>query len=150
LATVYSAHVECRRDLPLLELGATFQDARDDGMPVRDLQEVVDDVAMVTFQSTALYTVGYEGRTAGELVTLLSQAAVDVLVDVRLTPLSRKPGLSKRRLAAALAAAGVDYLHLPALGNPRDNRDAFRQRDPASRARFRALLRCWCWLPRKK
>jgi uncharacterized protein (DUF488 family) len=88
----------------------------------------------------ALVTVGYEGRSAEDLVIALAEAGVDVLVDVRLTPLSRKPGLSKRQLAGALAAAGVEYLHLPALGNPRDNREAFRQGDPHSRARFRALL----------
>ncbi len=96
---------------------------------------------MRSLQEMVLLTVGYEGRTAGELVAVLADADVDVLVDVRLTPLSRKPGLSKRQLANALAAAGVDYLHLPALGNPRDNREAFRQGDPRSRARFRASLR---------
>jgi Protein of unknown function, DUF488 len=59
---------------------------------------------------------------------------------VRLTPVSRKPGLSKLRLADALAAVGIEYLHLPALGNPLDNRDAFRQGDPRSQARFQGLL----------
>ena len=72
-------------------------------------------------------TVGYERRTVDELITALTEAAVEVLVDVRLTPLSRKPGLSKKRLAVLLQAAGIDYLHLPHLGNPRDNRDAFRR-----------------------
>lgn len=48
--------------------------------------------------------------------------------------------MSKRRLAAALAAAGIGYVHLPALGNPRDNREPFRKGDPASREHFRALL----------
>jgi uncharacterized protein (DUF488 family) len=96
---------------------------------------------MQTLQEMVLLTIGYEGRTAGELVAVLADAGVDVLVDVRLTPLSRKPGFSKRQLADALAAAGVEYLHLPALGNPRDNREAFRRGDPCSRARFRASLR---------
>lgn len=95
---------------------------------------------MRTLQEMVLLTVGYEGRTAEELVVALADAGVEVLVDVRLTPLSRKPGLSKRQLADVLAAAGVEYVHLPALGNPRDNREAFRQGDPRSRARFRALL----------
>ncbi len=101
----------------------------------------VHDGVMQTLQNMVLLTVGYEGRTAGELVAVLADARVDVLVDVRLTPLSRKPGLSKRQLADALAAAGVEYLHLPALGNPRDNRKAFRLGDSRSRARFRASLR---------
>ncbi len=95
---------------------------------------------MRTLQEMMLLTVGYEGRTTEELMGVLTDADVNVLVDVRLTPLSRKPGMSKRQLADALTAVGVEYLHLPALGNPRDNRDAFRQGDPRGRARFRALL----------
>lgn len=88
-----------------------------------------------------LLTIGYEGRTADELVECLRDENVTVLVDVRLTPLSRKPGLSKRRLSDTLADAGIEYVHLPALGNPKENRSLFRSGDPRSRARFRALLR---------
>lgn len=88
-----------------------------------------------------LLTIGYEGRTAAELVTELTDADVSVLVDVRLTPLSRKPGLSKRRLEEALRSAGITYIHLPALGNPKDNRAPFRDGDPRGRSRFRARLR---------
>lgn len=48
--------------------------------------------------------------------------------------------MSKRKLAAALADAGIDYMHLPALGNPKDNRQPFRTGGGASRQRFRARL----------
>ena len=88
-----------------------------------------------------LISLGYEGRSVGDLVDDLLRQSVAILVDVRLTPLSRKPGMSKRKLAAALAEAGIDYVHLPALGNPKDNREPFRAGDPASRRRFRARLR---------
>lgn len=88
----------------------------------------------------ALISVGYEGRTVDDLVQDLRRESVKVLVDVRLTPLSRKPGLSKRRLAAALDQVGIAYVHLPALGNPKDNREPFRAGDPASHDRFRTLL----------
>jgi uncharacterized protein (DUF488 family) len=44
-----------------------------------------------------------------------------------MTPLSRKPGLSKTKLSAALANRGIRYVHLPQLGNPPENREAFRQ-----------------------
>lgn len=88
-----------------------------------------------------LCTVGYERRTVDELITALTRAAVEVLVDVRLTPLSRKPGLSKNRIATRLYAAGIDYLHLPQLGNPRDNRDGFRRGDDAAVAKYRDVLR---------
>ncbi|HEX8508590.1 MAG TPA: DUF488 domain-containing protein [Propionibacteriaceae bacterium] len=72
--------------------------------------------------ASPLISVGYEGRDVEGLVASLTQQRVAVLVDVRLTPLSRKPGLSKKRLASTLAEHGIDYLHLPALGNPKDNR----------------------------
>ena len=40
------------------------------------------------------------------------------LVDVRLTPISRKPGLSKTALGRELAAVGMVYEHRRELGNP--------------------------------
>lgn len=73
-----------------------------------------------------LYGVGYEGRSAEQLVELLVMSQVDVLVDVRLNAVSRKPGLSKRKLAERLEAVGIEYVHEPLLGNPADNRDGFR------------------------
>ena len=72
-----------------------------------------------------LYNVGYEGRSAEQLLDLLELSQVEVLIDVRLNPLSRKPGLSKTRLAEALAAKGIEYVHEPLLGNPKENRDGF-------------------------
>lgn len=88
----------------------------------------------------ALVSLGYEGRTVDDLVGDLQRESVRILVDVRLTPLSRKPGMSKRRLAATLKEHGITYVHLPALGNPKDNREPFRAGDPASHQRFRSLL----------
>lgn len=95
---------------------------------------------MTTPADAALVSLGYEGRDARDLIVQLTEQRVTVLVDVRLTPLSRKPGLSKRKLAEALANAAIQYIHLPHLGNPKDNREAFRAGDPASRTRFRQIL----------
>jgi hypothetical protein len=39
-----------------------------------------------------LLSVGYEGRTVDDLVDLLVAEGVEVVADVRLTPMSRKPG----------------------------------------------------------
>jgi uncharacterized protein (DUF488 family) len=94
----------------------------------------------VTDRPSRLSTVGYEGRGAAELVELMTASGIDTVADVRLTPLSRKAGLSKRGLAQSLAAAGLAYVHLPALGNPRDNRDGFRRGETTSWHRFRARL----------
>ena len=63
-----------------------------------------------------------------------------MLVDVRLNPISRKPGLSKTKLGAALADAGIKYVHLRELGNPKDNREGFRNGEPGARERFRTVL----------
>lgn len=86
--------------------------------------------------SSGLVSIGYQGRTVDELVRELLDQNVDVLVDVRLTPLSRKPGLSKGKLSAHLAGAGIDYLHLKALGNPKPNREAFWQGRVADGCQF--------------
>lgn len=74
---------------------------------------------------TGIVGVGYEGLNVERFVAELGALGVGVLVDVRLTPISRKPGFSKRALAAAVAGVGVDYVHLPALGNPKSNRTGF-------------------------
>jgi uncharacterized protein (DUF488 family) len=87
-----------------------------------------------------LVSIGYEGKTVGDLVAQLLEQDVRVLVDVRLTPLSRKPGLSKTKLSEALAAVGIVYVHHRALGNPKDNRAGFRAGKLESRARYREVL----------
>jgi uncharacterized protein (DUF488 family) len=87
-----------------------------------------------------LVSIGYEGKTVHDLVTQLLAQDVEVLVDVRLTPLSRKPGLSKTKLSEALAAVGIRYVHHRALGNPKDNRAGFRAGEPQARVRYREML----------
>ena len=53
-------------------------------------------------------------------------AGVKRLIDVRALPLSRRPGFSKSPLAGALEEAGIEYVHLKALGTPADGRAAAR------------------------
>ena len=81
----------------------------------------------------SVVTIGYEGRQLDEFIGELKDHRVEVVFDVRENAISRKPGFSKRRLGEALAAAGIEYQHLPALGNPKSNRDAFRAGDSAAR-----------------
>lgn len=66
-----------------------------------------------------LYTLGYEGRMAGDIPVLLTDVGVTKVVDVRELPLSRKPGLSKTPLSALLQDSGLDYQHERQLGNPK-------------------------------
>lgn len=88
-----------------------------------------------------IYSVGYEGLTLDALVERLEGNRVTTVVDVRLNPISRRPGFSRKRLEAALNAAGIAYVHEKALGNPPENRDSFRSGDGEDgRARMRAIL----------
>ena len=75
-----------------------------------------------------LYTIGYEKARLADVVAALSAAGVAALIDVRDRPISRRPGFSKRQLAAALEEAGIDYVGLRALGTPPEGRMAGRTR----------------------
>lgn len=78
-----------------------------------------------------IFTIGYEGATQAELIATLQAAGVERVIDVRAVPLSRKPGFSKNVLAAGLKEAGIDYVHLKALGTPPAGREAARKGDMA-------------------
>jgi uncharacterized protein (DUF488 family) len=73
-----------------------------------------------------IYTIGYEGTTMDEFLAALKAAGVERLIDVRALPLSRRPGFSKTPLRGALEAAGIEYVHLNALGTPAEGRSAAR------------------------
>jgi uncharacterized protein (DUF488 family) len=73
-----------------------------------------------------IFTIGYEGATVREFLDALREAGVERVVDVRALPLSRRPGFSKSPLRAALEEAGIEYVHLKALGTPADGRAAAR------------------------
>ena len=74
-----------------------------------------------------IFTIGYEGATQDELIAALAKAGVGRVIDVRAVPMSRKPGFSKNVLAAGLREAGIDYVHLKALGTPAEGREAARK-----------------------
>ncbi|MDF1597699.1 MAG: DUF488 domain-containing protein [Acidimicrobiia bacterium] len=87
-------------------------------------------------RGATIVSIGYERRTVDELVDLLKRNRVDVLVDVRLNPISRKKGFSKSSLAQTLSEADIGYRHERQLGNPKDNRDPFRRGLKSARARY--------------
>jgi len=73
-----------------------------------------------------IFTIGYEGTTVPEFIGALQTAGVERVIDVRALPLSRRPGFSKSPLRAALDEAGIEYVHLKALGTPSEGRTAAR------------------------
>jgi len=73
-----------------------------------------------------LFTIGYEHATTRAMLDELKSAKVDLVIDVRAVTSSRRPGFSKRQLAAGLDERGIAYLHLRALGTPKEGRLAAR------------------------
>jgi uncharacterized protein (DUF488 family) len=71
-----------------------------------------------------LFTIGYEGMTIKDFVQCLLKWKVNVVADVRLNPISRKPFFSKTALIRELASNGIDYLHFKELGTPQSLRTA--------------------------
>jgi uncharacterized protein (DUF488 family) len=105
-----------------------------------------------------LYTIGHGAKSAAEITAALRQHQVDVLVDVRSFPGSRRnPDVSKEVMPDWLAEAGISYRHEPDLGGrrkppttptPRDQwwenqqfaNYAAHTRTPAFNAAYRRLL----------
>jgi len=79
-------------------------------------------------------TIGYEGATLADVLAALQRARIELLIDVRAVPRSRKPGFSGRMLAASAEAAGIGYRHLQRLGTPKPGRDAARAGNAAGMA----------------
>ncbi len=78
---------------------------------------------------TTLFTIGYEKATPAAVMGELKRAKIDLLVDTRAVAASRRPGFSKRQLAATLDEVGIDYIHLQKLGTPAEGRQAARAGD---------------------
>jgi uncharacterized protein (DUF488 family) len=67
-----------------------------------------------------VHTVGHSTREADVLLALLAAHAIACVVDVRRWPASRRyPHFAREPLAAALAAAGIDYVWRQDLGGYR-------------------------------
>jgi len=78
---------------------------------------------------TTLFTIGYEKATPAAVMGELKHAKIALLVDTRAVAASRRPGFSKRQLAAGLDEAGIAYVHLQKLGTPAEGRQAARAGD---------------------
>lgn len=73
--------------------------------------------------SISVWTIGHSTREIDEFLQLLVPFRIDILVDVRTYPGSRRyPHFNKENLARSLTAANVDYLHIPELGGRRKTR----------------------------
>ena len=75
---------------------------------------------------TPLCTIGYEGSSPAAWLDTLRAHSVQVVVDVRDLPLSRRRGFSKSALQESLGESGLEYVHVRALGNPKELRQALK------------------------
>jgi uncharacterized protein (DUF488 family) len=67
-----------------------------------------------------VYTIGHSTRSAQDLLTLLREADVELVADVRAFPSSRRyPQFNRTALADWLPEAGIAYQHMPGLGGRR-------------------------------
>ncbi len=80
-------------------------------------------------KSRPLFTIGYEQAKPAAVLNELKRANIEILVDTRAVAASRRPGFSKRQLAASLDEAGICYIHLQELGTPAEGRAAARSGD---------------------
>ena len=70
--------------------------------------------------SAELWTIGHSTRSIDEFIETLKTFRIQLLVDVRSFPGSRRyPHFNRENLAASLTNAGIEYLHLSELGGRR-------------------------------
>jgi len=74
-----------------------------------------------------LFTIGYEGTAINDFIQELKKANVNVLLDVRELPMSRRKGFSKTALGNSLTKAGIRYQHEKKLGSPKKIRHQLRE-----------------------
>ena len=73
-----------------------------------------------------LYTLGYQGIGLDAYIERLRAVRIGVVVDVRETAWSHKRSFCKTLLREQLNSAGIEYIHVPSAGNPKQNRRTAR------------------------
>ena len=78
---------------------------------------------IMAVERICVWTIGHSTRSLDEFTSLLNSASLEVLVDVRSFPGSRRyPHFNRENLSASLATAGIEYIHMPELGGRRKTR----------------------------
>lgn len=87
------------------------------------LNKTADTHSPETPASPELWTIGHSTRPIEEFVGLLQSHGIQLLVDVRTIPFSRRnPQFHQEALAQSLREAGLQYRHMPELGGRRKTR----------------------------
>jgi uncharacterized protein (DUF488 family) len=70
--------------------------------------------------NSEIFTIGHSTVSAADFLTMLGAWQIRAIVDVRTVPRSRhNPQFNKETLPASLAAAAIEYTHMPGLGGLR-------------------------------
>ncbi|MGE3527895.1 MAG: DUF488 family protein [Methyloceanibacter sp.] len=70
------------------------------------------------FSEKLVFSIGYQGKSIVALCAALTEASVELLVDVRERAWSNRPEYRKTALAVALRECGIRYVHCRLAGNP--------------------------------
>lgn len=87
---------------------------------------IIKKIKTQSLKST-IFSIGYEGKKINEFISLLHDAGISQLIDVRENPFSYKEGFSKTPLRDALSKAGIQYQHIKELGTERNSRHEYKQ-----------------------
>lgn len=87
-------------------------------MLLRDHPDVLEHIETLKSHTLGpnLCTIGYEGRSIEEYLNCMLSNSIDVLVDVRRNPISRRYGFSRKTLRNACENLEITYIHIPELG----------------------------------
>lgn len=85
-----------------------------------------------------LFTIGYERAALTDFLAILDKENIDVLLDIREIPVSRRKEFSKNALRESLMKVGIEYRHEKLLGTPKVIRDKFRE-DSDDKTFFKAF-----------
>lgn len=70
--------------------------------------------------SKLIYTIGHSTRTDDEFISMLRSFKIELLIDIRTYPGSRRyPHFNKENLEQLLPANKIEYRHIPGLGGRR-------------------------------
>ncbi|MBL7152833.1 MAG: DUF488 domain-containing protein [Phycisphaerae bacterium] len=94
---------------------------------------------------TTIFTIGFAKKNAREFFTILKEASVTNVIDIRLNNVSQLAGFTKKQDIEYFLReiADVAYLHKPELAPTKEILDAYKKKDidwPEYERQFRQLL----------
>jgi len=77
----------------------------------------------MVYKHPTIYTIGYEGLPIDEFITRARNNKIDVVIDVRELPWSRKNGFNRNALHRRFEEEKISYFNFTELGSPRPTRN---------------------------